>query len=92
MRPFTIDTDYARHLARDLHAQSQGENPPHPVLPEDSAFTAFNEAVHTALDNVGARMSVLRNDMGQVAHSGFRMSREAEDTDAALGQHLGAAM
>ena len=52
----------------------------------------LNEAVHAALDNVGARMSVLRNDMGQVAHSGFQMSREAEDTDASLGQHLGAAM
>ena len=92
MRPFTIDTHYARHLASDLHAQSQGENPPHPVLPDDSAFTAFNEAVHAALDNVGARMNVLRSDMGHVAHSGFQMSREAEDTDATLGEHLGAAI
>ena len=53
---------------------------------------AASEAMHAALDNVGARLSVLRNDMGQVAHSGFQMSREAEDTDASLGQHLGAAM
>jgi hypothetical protein len=92
MRPFQIDTVRARHLARDLHSNAQGENPPHPELPEAPAFTAFNEAVHAALDNIGARMTMLRRDMGHIAQSSFQMSREAEDSDAALRDLLGAAM
>ena len=92
MRPFQIDTAHARHLARDLHANAQGDNPPHPALPEDPAFTGFNEAVHAALDNIGARMTMLRRDMGHIAQSSFQMSREAEDSDAALRDLLGAAI
>lgn len=92
MKTFQIDTAHARLLALDLHSKAQGNNPPHPALPEDWAFIAFSEAVHAALDNIGARMTMLRRDMGHIAQSSFLMSREAEDSDAALDQSLRAAI
>ncbi|WP_234463758.1 hypothetical protein [Corynebacterium macginleyi] len=43
-------------------------------------------------DNIGARMTMLRRDMDHIAQSSFLMSREAEDSDAALDQSLRAAI
>ncbi|WP_306592445.1 chemotaxis protein [Corynebacterium striatum] len=88
MTAFKIDTEFTRHLARELYDAAQGTTPPLPEIPEGT-LSAFGSALCAALRNVGARTESLRTDMEMVADASFAMAQEAESTDSGLAAGLG---